>query len=71
MRRWLGPQGHTIRSEVAASDQFHAAFDEICAIAKPLGPTNLQFRLLDGTPYLLEINARNLIVQLYENPMRL
>jgi carbamoyl-phosphate synthase large subunit len=58
MRRWLGAGGNTVRAEVVDPDIFRSQFDAVSALAKPLGPTNLQFRLEAGKPYLLEINPR-------------
>ncbi|MBW0004886.1 MAG: ATP-grasp domain-containing protein [Hyphomicrobiales bacterium] len=58
MRRWLGREGNTVRAEVVASAPFLDAFRSVCELARPIGPTNLQFRLDRGIPYLLEINPR-------------
>jgi len=57
-RRILSRSGHTQEATVVE----HKAITRIsCIIAqnfKPIGPTNLQFRMQDDTPYLLEVNPR-------------
>jgi carbamoyl-phosphate synthase large subunit len=58
MRRWLGREGNTARAEVVSNDPFCDALKSICVLSRPIGPTNLQFRLDRGIPYLLEINPR-------------
>lgn len=58
-RRRLSGAGNTQEAEVI---EHHEVIEEavvrLCLRFKPLGPTNLQFRLESGTAYLLEINPR-------------
>lgn len=57
-RRKLARAGHTAFAEVVD----HAAVRDMSLRLSrhfaPVGPTNLQFRVEDGVPYLLEINPR-------------
>lgn len=57
-RRRLTRAGHTGVAEVVDNAILTAATHRIAAHFKPVGPTNLQFRLEGDTPYLLEINPR-------------
>lgn len=47
---------------VLAAAEHHPAIDSLCrrvaGALKPFGPINLQLRLVDGTPYVFEINPR-------------
>ena len=58
MRRWLGREGNTTRAEVVSDAPFRDAFKCISKMGRPIGPTNLQFRLDRGNLHLLEINPR-------------
>jgi carbamoyl-phosphate synthase large subunit len=68
MRRRLTRSGHTGEAEIITSNgktkdtKTYAvlveATQKLVAHFKPIGPTNLQFRIEDGQPYLLEINPR-------------
>lgn len=57
-RRWLTRAGNTGSAETALNPAIAAATDKIMRHYKPLGPTNLQFRLQGDAAYLLEINPR-------------
>jgi carbamoyl-phosphate synthase large subunit len=58
LRRKLSKDGFTDKAEVADPPGIEAALLSLCAIFKPLGPTNFQFRLHNGQLKLLEINPR-------------
>jgi carbamoyl-phosphate synthase large subunit len=68
MRRRLTRSGHTGEAEVIQPEAGGADMAAYRALAdatrratahfRPVGPTNLQFRMEDGLPYLLEINPR-------------
>ena len=58
LRRTLARAGHTAFAEVVENDVIRDITLRIAAHFKPVGPTNLQFRLEDGIAYLLEINPR-------------
>ena len=58
MRRKLSSDGYTEKAEVADSSEFIAVIQDLCALLKPIGPTNFQFRLCQEGPKLLEINPR-------------
>lgn len=58
-RRRLSSAGNTLEAEVVEqNDAIEAAVKQLCTFFTPIGPTNLQFRLDDKTPFLLEINPR-------------
>lgn len=58
-RRKLSSAGNTLEANVVASHYIiESATERLCKHFEPVGPTNLQFRIEDGTPYLLEINPR-------------
>lgn len=58
LRRKLSPEGFTDRADVVAAPDVDDAVRELCAIFKPVGPTNFQFRRHTGGVKLLEINPR-------------
>lgn len=58
MRRKLSTQGFTEIAEVVSSEPFKALVQELSSIFAPVGPTNFQFRLHEGSWKLLEINPR-------------
>lgn len=58
MRRRLTRSGHTGEAEVLDHPVITELSARIVRHFKPIGPTNLQFRVEGGTPYLLEINPR-------------
>jgi carbamoyl-phosphate synthase large subunit len=58
MKRKLSKDGFTDRAEVINVEEINDALTGLCAIYKPMGPTNFQFRLHNGTLKLLEINPR-------------
>lgn len=57
-RRKLSVAGNTQYAEVVEHPVLADAVTRLAAIFKPVGPTNYQFRMDGGTPYLLEINPR-------------
>ncbi|MBV6649415.1 MAG: ATP-grasp domain-containing protein [Hoeflea sp.] len=58
MRRRLTRSGHTGETEVMDHPAIAELTGRIARHFKPVGPTNLQFRVQDDIPYLLEINPR-------------
>jgi carbamoyl-phosphate synthase large subunit len=59
MRRRLSSAGNTLQAEVVVQHALlERAVSQVCDRFRPLGPTNLQFRVEADTPYLLEINPR-------------
>lgn len=57
-RRKLSPAGNTQYAEVVDEPFIAKAARDITEIFRPLGPTNFQFRIEEGFPFLLEINPR-------------
>jgi carbamoyl-phosphate synthase large subunit len=57
-RRLLSRAGNTGEAEVVDNPILAQATAGIIAHFRPVGPTNLQFRMAGDTPYLLEINPR-------------
>ena len=57
-RRLLSGAGNTQYAEVVRHEAIEAAVHQLSRYFRPLGPTNYQFRVDDGVPYLLEINPR-------------
>lgn len=58
-RRRLSAAGNTLEAELVKDHRvLHDAVIKLCRHFKPVGPTNLQFRVEWDTPYLLEINPR-------------
>lgn len=58
-RRRLSAAGNTLEAELVAEHAIlQDAVIKLCRHFKPVGPTNLQFRVERDTPYLLEINPR-------------
>jgi len=59
LKRKLGPGGATWTAETVSFDaELERVCRELCAIFRPVGPTNFQFRKSDGKAWLLEINPR-------------
>ena len=59
LKRKLSQDGSTAKAEIVLGDSFlEEATERLCKIFRPIGPTNLQFRLEHGKHYLLEINPR-------------
>lgn len=58
LRRRLATEGYTEKAEVVSSEPFLDPTQQLCALLKPLGPTNFQYRLCDEGVRLLEINPR-------------
>ena len=57
LRRKLSRDGYTQEAQVVVLD-LGTFLDDMAATFKPVGPTNLQFRIADGSIRLLEINPR-------------
>lgn len=58
LKRYLSQEGATSRAEILESNQIMAYIGEIATVLKPIGPTNIQIRMENNLPYLLEINPR-------------
>lgn len=58
LKRRLSKDGFTQQAEVMSVEPFTTAILELCALFRPDGPTNFQFRQTDGGPKLLEVNPR-------------
>lgn len=58
LRRRLSPGGYTEKAETREAPGIRDAVLELAREFKPLGPTNLQFRIHKSKPLLLEINPR-------------
>lgn len=58
LRRKLSKDGFTEKAEVVQLIEISNALDSLCAVFKPIGPTNFQFRKHEGELKLLEINPR-------------
>ncbi len=58
LRRTLSKDGYTEMAEIADLDSAPQALEQLCALFKPVGPTNFQFRQHEDTLKLLEINPR-------------
>lgn len=58
LKRKLSKDGFTEKAEVIQLIDISTALNSLCAIFKPIGPTNFQFRKHEGKLKLLEINPR-------------
>ncbi|MEM7068939.1 MAG: ATP-grasp domain-containing protein [Pseudomonadota bacterium] len=58
LRRKLATDGSTAKGSLVDISQFQPVLEELCEAFSPNGPTNFQFRLVEGGPKLLEINPR-------------
>lgn len=58
LRRKLSQEGATAKAEVIADEKLSDCVRRLCASLKPVGPTNMQFRLHEGHYFLLEVNPR-------------
>lgn len=58
MRRKLSRAGNTVFAEVVDCEIIELEVRKLAKIFNPIGPTNFQFRLHEGHPFLLEINPR-------------
>ncbi|MNT39367.1 carbamoyl phosphate synthase-like protein [compost metagenome] len=58
LRRKLSRDGFTDKAEVTDIAEFVPAMQALCALLRPKGPTNFQFRRTAEGPKLLEINPR-------------
>lgn len=58
MRRVLSNEGATQKAWIINDETLTNRLSALCAVFKPLGPTNLQFRRDGDTWHLLEINPR-------------
>jgi carbamoyl-phosphate synthase large subunit len=56
--RRLSAAGNTLAASVVAEPRIRSETLRLTEIFRPVGPTNYQFRLENGIPYLLEINPR-------------
>jgi carbamoyl-phosphate synthase large subunit len=57
-RRRLSSAGNTLAASVVAEPSIRSETVRLTEIFRPVGPTNYQFRMENGIPYLLEINPR-------------
>lgn len=57
-RRRLSSAGNTLSASVVDEPSIRSETLRLTEIFRPVGPTNYQFRLENGLPYLLEINPR-------------
>ena len=58
MQRYLAKDGSTAKAWIRNKPDLNETVLRLCSYFKPLGPTNLQFRLDNGCWKLLEINPR-------------
>lgn len=58
LKRKLSQEGATAKAVSFKDIKLEEIVDHICRRLKPIGPTNLQFRLHNGQYFLLEINPR-------------
>jgi carbamoyl-phosphate synthase large subunit len=58
LKRKLAKDGYTDRAETCVLEEINVALNHFCEYLKPLGPTNFQFRLHEGSLMLMEINPR-------------
>lgn len=58
LKRKLSQEGSTAKAEVIQDEKLSDCVRRLCAALKPIGPTNLQFRLHEGQYLLLEVNPR-------------
>jgi carbamoyl-phosphate synthase large subunit len=58
LKRYLSQEGATSRAEVVESETIIRYVSKLVSVLKPVGPTNIQLRMENGVPYLLEINPR-------------
>lgn len=58
LRRKLSAEGFTDRAEVVDDADIPGVVRDLCALLRPIGPTNFQFRRHAGVLKLLEINPR-------------
>ena len=58
LKRYLSRDGATSRATVTESRPITNYLDTLVRLLKPLGPTNIQLRIENEQPYLLEINPR-------------
>ena len=58
LKRKLSQEGATSKAWVVKIPALDRAVERICRVMKPIGPTNLQFRMEGEHCYLLEVNPR-------------
>lgn len=58
MRREMRFGGHTAKAIIQACDPVDAVIGRIAETLSPLGPCNFQSRIVNGIPYVFEINCR-------------
>lgn len=57
LKRWL-LDGMTIAAELGNYNEITEYCKQVAQVLKPYGPCNFQIRLLDGKPFIFEINPR-------------
>ncbi len=58
LKRELSGEGATSKASVVQNKKIEAYITELVKVLKPIGPTNIQLRVENDIPYLLEINPR-------------
>jgi carbamoyl-phosphate synthase large subunit len=58
LQRHLSPEGATLRARTTDAAPFLPAMTRLARSLGAEGPTNFQFRIADGQPWLMEINPR-------------
>lgn len=58
LKRKLSGEGATSKAVFDENPVLQDYIRRLCAFLKPEGPLNIQLRIADGLPYLLEINSR-------------
>lgn len=58
LQRHLSPEGATMRARTTEAGPFLPVISRLARSLKAEGPTNFQFRVAEGQPWLLEINPR-------------
>jgi len=58
LKRKLSKEGATNKATVVENEQIQNYIIEIVQFLKPIGPTNIQIRIENNIPFLLEINPR-------------
>lgn len=58
LKRKLSGEGATSKAVYTENPVIEEYVQTLCSLIKPLGPLNIQLRMEEGLPYLLEINSR-------------
>lgn len=58
LKRKLSGEGATSKAVYSDNPVIAGYVQTLCTLLKPLGPLNIQLRMEEGVPYLLEINSR-------------